>query len=176
MKQPREKKEKKEEKPKFYELAAETIEDVEKVMGNMSIPFKIKTKYVGVSRQNTLIKLKKASPEVQYTTNIDMFVFMNEDFLDNLDEEAIKILMHQELDKLNFDIAKGTFKLGKFRLQTNEGILNKYGIDAVARANQLSELYHKQAKDNDGTTKFDPNSADVQAKLKANKKAGVEFN
>lgn len=168
-------KEKKEEKPKFYDLSQDTIDQVQNVMDKMSIPFKLSIKYIGVSKQNTLIKLAKANPFVQYSTGLDLFIFINEDFAINLDDESNNILIHQELDKLNFDVQKGTFKLGKFRLQTNEGILNKYGIDAVARANQLSELFDKQSKDSDGSTRFDVNSDEIKNKLKSNKKSSVEF-
>lgn len=173
MKKYKEKKEPKEKKPKFYDVSQDTIDEVEKVLDKMSLPFKIKMKYIGVNKQNTLIKLQKSNPAVQYATDIDLFVFLNEDFANNLDESSVHILIHQELDKIVPDINKGTFKLGKFRFQTNEGIVNKYGIDAVARANQLSELYDKQSKDGQ---EFDVNSDDVKTKLKLNKKAGVEFN
>ena len=51
--------------------------------------------------------------------------------------------------------------------------MHKYGIDAVAKANQLSDLYTKQKKDSDET--FDINSDNVQQKVRLNKTKDVEF-
>ena len=166
------KKEKKPEEPKFYDLEQSSLDLVNDTIGKMALAFNIKTKLIGVSKQKTLIKIQKCSPVFQHISAIDLLIYINEDYLVALEGESADILIHQELDRLEMDISKGTFKLGKFRLQTNEGILNKYGIDAVAKANQLSDLYEKQTKDGH---EFDKNSEDVQKKLKSNKKSGVEF-
>lgn len=163
--------------PKFYELSADSLQEVNDIINEMAMPFNIKKEIIGASGQKTLIKLQKASPFVNYKTGIELFIFINEDYLAALDNETSKILIHQELDRIETDIAKGTFKFGKFRLQTNEGILSRYGIEAVSRANQLSTIFTEQKADDDGTGngQFDPNSEAVKQKLKAKKNDSVEF-
>lgn len=161
------------EEPKFYDLEENSIEQINNIIDSMSFPFNIKRKIIGVSNQKCLIKLAKTSPITTHLSGIELLICINEDYLVALEEECSKILIHQELDRIETDIQKGSFKLGKFKLQTNEGILHKYGIDAVAKANQLSDLYTKQKKDSDET--FDINSENVQHKVKLNKTKDVEF-
>lgn len=163
----KEKKEKKEELPKYYDLQDETVDRVNSVIDKMSLPFKLKTKMIGVNKQKQMLKIQKASPVLSHFMDIDLVIYVNEENLEFLDETSANILIHQELDRLEMDIEKGTIKIGKFRLQTNEGILNKYGIEAVAKANQLSELVHKQKKDAD--------SDDIKLETKKAKKQSVEF-
>jgi hypothetical protein len=123
-----------------------------------------------------LIKLQKTNAVTEHLTALDLAIFINEDYLVKLEAKNAEILMWQEIDRLQFDINKGTFKIAKFPLQTTTGVLKKYGIDAVAEANELSELYTKQKKDGqDGAenTEFDVNSPTVKAKV--TKKKDVEF-
>lgn len=141
----------------FYELSDDTIEMIEEILDSMAIPFKLRIKYQGNSKMKKVIDLSKLSDAMVHITNYDLIIFINEDYLINLEDENATILIHQELDRLQFDVEKGKFKLTKFPLQTTEGVLMKYGIDAVARANQLSELYTEQKKDknNDTESEFD---------------------
>ncbi len=132
---------------KFYDLHEDTIEMIETVISKMALPFNLKIKYLGNSKQKCLVKLQKLNDVVVYMTNVDLIVYINEDYLIKFDDEISEILLFQELDRLEFDINKGTFKIGKFQLQTNPGVLKKYGIDAVAEANQLVELYTQQKAD-----------------------------
>ena len=71
---------------------------------------------------------------------------------------------------MTFDSVKGTFKIGKYPLQTTSGVLQKYGIDAVAKANQLSDLYKSQKDDGK-----DFDQADADKKAKKNKTNAVSF-
>lgn len=72
---------------------------------------------------------------------------MNEDLFRVFDEESITILIEQELDKVSINIDNGKIKLIKPDLTTFSGIVSKYGIEKVARANQVEELYNQQKKD-----------------------------
>lgn len=173
MKKQKEPKAPKKDEPKFYDLDETSLEQINGIIDSLSFPFNIKMKMIGVSNQKCLIKLTKTSPITTHLSGIELLICINEDYLVSLEEENSKILIHQELDRIETDIQKGSFKLGKFKLQTNEGILHKYGIDAVAKANQLSDLYTKQKKDSDET--FDVNSDNVQQKVRLNKTKDVEF-
>ncbi len=146
---------------KFYDLSEDTLELIEKVLDKIAMPFNIKIKYIGNPKQKQLIKLQKCSDITTHLTNIDLIVFINEDYFIKLEELNAEILCFQEFDRLSFDLNKGVFKLENFKLQTNPGVLKKYGIDAVAEANQLSELYTQQKKDLDKEAEFDLSTTKV---------------
>jgi len=157
---------------KFYDLSEDTLDQVKKIIGQMALPFNIKIKYLGNNKLKKLIALKKASDELSHINAIDLLLFINEDYLLKLEGNTAEILMTQELDRLQFDIASGKFKIAKFPLQTTAGVLKKYGIEAVAEANELSELFTQQKKDGK-ESEFDVNSGEIKVKVK--KKKDVEF-
>jgi hypothetical protein len=157
---------------KFYDLSEDTLAMVKGIIDQMALPFNIKIKFLGNNKMKKLITLKKASEELFHINAIDLLLFINEDYLLKLEERNSEILLTQELDRLHFDIASGKFKIAKFPLQTTIGALKKYGIDAVAEANELSELLTKSVKDGqDG--EFTPDALDAKTKVK--KKKDVEF-
>ena len=63
------------------------------------------------------------------------------------DEESSTILFEQEIDKININIDSGKVKLVKTDLNTFSSLVNKYGVEKVARANKVEELYQEQQKD-----------------------------
>lgn len=157
---------------KLYDLSEDTIDQVKKIFDQMALPFTIKIKYIGHAKMKKLIALKKASEELAYINSIDLIVFVNEDYLLKLEEKNVEILLTQELDRLQFNMETGKFNIAKFGVQTTAGVLKKYGIDAVAEANEISELYTQQKKDGK-ESEFDVNSIEVIAKTK--KKKNLEF-
>lgn len=157
---------------KFYDLSEDTLSQVQDIIVKMALPFNIKIKYLGNSKMKKLITLKKASDELSHINAIDLLLFINEDYLLKLEGTNAEILLTQELDRLHFDIATGKFKIAKFPLQTTTGVLKKYGIEAVAEANELSDLFTQSTKDGKAN-EFDANSTDAKAKVK--KKKDVEF-
>src|SRR5690606_26515484 len=102
------------EESKFYELSEDVIERVNNVIKN-----------IGHSKLKKVIQLKKASDELAYINNLDLIIYINEDYLNKLEEKNSDILIYQELDRIVFDIEKGKFKISKFPLQTTTGVLKK---------------------------------------------------
>ena len=74
----------------------------------------------------------------------ELLVSFNEDYFDAFDDEAKDILIDQELALVEFNLEKGTLKIGRPDLVTSSGIIRKYGVDAVGRANQVKDLYTSQ--------------------------------
>jgi len=132
---------------KFYDLHEDTLETIQNILDKMSMPFNLKIKFLGNTKMKQLIKLQKINDVFAHLTQIDLLVFINEDYFIRLEDGNSEILIYQEFDRLEYDINKGTFKIGKYPLQTTPGVLKKYGIDAVAAANQLVELYTQQKED-----------------------------
>ena len=77
-----------------------------------------------------------------------MLVSINEDLISVFDEESIEILIEQELDKISINMDSGKVKLIKPDLTTFSSLINKYGIEKIAKANKVEELYSQQQKDN----------------------------
>jgi hypothetical protein len=132
---------------KFYEISEDTIETFNDVFLTKSFPIKVDFQFIGAEKQKQLIKIAKLPDQYSFLLNKELLVTINEDLLNVFDDESIKILIEQELDKVSIDIDSGKIKMIRPDLTTFASIINKYGIEKVSRANQVEELYHQQKSD-----------------------------
>lgn len=130
---------------KYHELAEDSLETLQDAAKNM--PLGVKIKYLGNSKQKGLVKVAKISDIYAMLLDRNVLVTVNETYLDAFDEEARDILLRQELDRVHVDMKSGKVKINAPELTTSVGVLKKFGIDAVARANQLHSLYESQQQD-----------------------------
>ena len=132
---------------KFYEVS----EDTEKVFFNIfnkkSFPVSVKFQFVGCENQKALIKISKITDQFSFLLEKELLISVNEDLLNVFDDESITILIEQEIDKISIDTQSGKIKMIKPDLTTFSSLITKYGVDKVARANQVEELYQQQVKD-----------------------------
>lgn len=133
---------------KFYKLTDTTIQAFKQVYNRKSFPFNIGFEFVGSEAQKNLIKITKLADPISFTLEKEMLVMFNENLMDVFDEESINILIEQELDKISINMDTGKVKLIKPDLTTFSSLINKYGIEKIARANKVEELYQQQQKDN----------------------------
>ena len=131
----------------FYELDTTTEEIFMEVFNKKSFPVNVKFQFVGSSKQKQLIKVAKIADDYLFILGKELKVTINEDLLDVFDEESITILIEQEIDKININMESGKIKLVGTDLNTFSSIVNKYGVEKVARANKVEELYSEQQKD-----------------------------
>lgn len=132
---------------RFYELSEDTINDFMDIFNKKSFPIEISFQFIGDSKQKTLAKIAKIADDYSFVLKKELKVTINEDLLNAYDEESIQILFEQEIDKVNINIDSGKIRLVKTDLNTFSGLVNKYGMEKVARANKVEELYHEQKKD-----------------------------
>lgn len=132
---------------RFYELSEDTINDFYNTFNKKSFPISIKFQFVGDSKQKALIKISKIADDFSFILGKELKISINEDLLSVFDEESITILFEQEIDKININIDSGKIKLVKTDLNTFSSLVNKYGVEKVAKANKVEELYHEQQKD-----------------------------
>lgn len=132
---------------KYYELSDETISKFNEVFNTKTFPLAVRFQFVGCESQKQLIKISKMPDHFEFLLEKELLVIMNEDLFRVFDDESITILIEQELDKISISIDTGKIKLVKPDLTTFSGIVSKYGIEKVARANQVEELYDQQKKD-----------------------------
>jgi len=87
-----------------------------------------------------------------FLLNKELLVSVNEDLFNVFDEESISILIEQEIDKISIETESGKIKMIKPDLSTFSALITKYGVEKVAKANQVEELYQQQKAD--GTEEF----------------------
>jgi hypothetical protein len=131
----------------FYELSEDAIKTFFDTFNKKSFPLSIKFQFVGDQKQKELIKISIINPKFSFLLNKEILVSINEDIMSVFDDESITILMEQEIDKININLETGKIKLVKTDLNTFSSLVNKYGVDKVARANKVEELYQEQKKD-----------------------------
>lgn len=132
---------------KYYELSDETVAKFHEVFNKKTFPLAVRFQFVGCETQKQLIKISKMPEHFEFLMEKELLIIMNEDLFRVFDDESIDILIEQELDKISISIDTGKIKLIKPDLTTFSAIVSKYGIEKVARANQVEELYDQQKKD-----------------------------
>ena len=134
----------------IVKLDKEYIDYIEKIMLNFNLPVTMRYYYQNNSKQKRLIKISKIPDHYAVAINADILVHVNEEYFDAMDEEIKKILIEQELDKIEFNLDKGTFKITSTgRINTSTGFINKYTFENVSRAVQVEVEFTQQSADND---------------------------
>lgn len=134
---------------KYYDLSEDAIKTFNTIFKKKAFPVDVKFHFTGDSKQKNLIKVSKI-PDVYAADNAlgkELTISINEDLMTVFDEESVQILIEQEIDKISINIDNGKIKLIKPDLTTFSGLITKYGIEKVSKANQVEELYEQQKKD-----------------------------
>ena len=132
---------------KFYEVSDDTEKVFFNVFNKKSFPVSVKFQFVGSESQKSLIKISKINDQFSFLLEKELLVSINEDLLNVFDDESITILVEQEIDKISIDTQSGKIKMIKPDLTTFSSLITKYGVDKVAKAYQVEELYQQQTKD-----------------------------
>lgn len=138
----------------FSEVSEDTIKDFYSIFNKKSFPIQVKFEFLGNSKQKNLIKISKIADTFAFLLEKELLVTINENLLNVYDEESITILFEQEIDKININLDSGKIKLVKTDLNTFSSLVNKYGVEKVARANKVEELYQEQQKDAEQDEEF----------------------
>jgi hypothetical protein len=138
----------------FSEVSEDTIKDFYSIFNKKSFPIQVKFQFLGNSKQKNLIKISKIADTFAFILEKELLVTINENLLNVYDEESITILFEQEIDKININLDSGKIKLVKTDLNTFSSLVNKYGVEKVARANKVEELYQEQQKDAEQDEEF----------------------
>jgi hypothetical protein len=131
----------------FYELSEDTISKFFDIFNKKAFPLSVKFQFIGDEKQKELIKIAIINPRFSFLLGKEILVSINEQTMEAFDDESVTILMEQEIDKIYINIETGKIKLIKTDLNTFSSLVNKYGVEKVARANKVEELYHEQRKD-----------------------------
>lgn len=132
---------------KIYKLSDDTIDTFKSVFTKKSFPFNIGFVFVGSESQKKLIEISKVPDKYAFLLEKELLVSVNDDLMSVFEEESIEILMEQEIDKISINMETGKIKMIKPDLNTFSSLINKYGIEKIAKANKVEELYAEQKKD-----------------------------
>jgi hypothetical protein len=138
----------------FYELSEDTISTFFEVFNKKSFPVSIKFQFEGDEKQKELIKISVIPPKYAFIIGKDLLISINEDVLNAFDDESATILIEQQIESITMNIETGKIKLSKTDLNTFSSLVNKYGVEKVARANKVEELYQEQKEDADKDEQF----------------------
>ena len=131
-------------KDNFDELSDYIQEYFENMQNKLALPVNLKYVFQAYKKQKTLITIKKVPDNYSVLLEADLLVTFNEDFFDAFDEDSKKILIDQELAKVEFNTEKGTLKIVQPDLVTSSSIIRKYTLEKVEKANQVRDLYNDQ--------------------------------
>ena len=140
-------------KEQFHDLSDYIVDHFKSLQKNLNLPIDIKYVFLADDKQKCLCKIKKVADNYATLLNADLIVTFNEDFFDAFDDEAKNILIEQELALIQFNLEKGTLKIGKHDLITSSGLIKKSGVKAVRRANQVKTLFNDQQLEQELETK-----------------------
>jgi hypothetical protein len=124
----------------YYEVSQELEDTFAKIWKSLHISVDLKYKLIGNSKLKGGIKISKLRDVLSYLTNQEMLIELNENDLYTLDDVAMEIVISQELSKIYIDPNTGKIRLLKPDVITFSGIIKKYSLEDVTRANTLVKL------------------------------------
>jgi len=132
---------------KFYQISEDAEKKFFEIYDKKSFSLPLRFQFIGNKKQKDLIKISKIPDQYLFLIERELLVTINEEIMEKFDADAVTILFEQEIDKIQMNIENGKIKLVKTDLNTFSSLVNKYGVERVARANKVSELYNEQQKD-----------------------------
>lgn len=141
-------------------MSEENIENLEKDiidffkerLEKITLPVDMKILFLAKNNQKQLIKLTKIPEHYAFALEKELLVEINPKYFDTFngeDEKINEILFDQEIDKIEYNFDKGTFKISKPTIATSIGIVDKYTYEEVQRAIEVERLFKSQKNDMD---------------------------
>lgn len=127
----------------YYELDQEIVDyfiDIEK---DFALALDISYLYQTNTKQKQLISIKKIPDNLAVTLNKELIVTVNEKYFNLMDDNIIRILFEQEVDKIIPNLEKGTLKIVQPSLRTTAGIVKKHTYELVERAHETQRLLNE---------------------------------
>lgn len=137
----------------YTEVCEDVVKYFKKIEKDFAFPMDFKYLFQNNTKQKKLITIKKIPDNYAVLLQSEIIVTVNDDIFDLIDDESKCILFEQEIDKINYDLNKGTFKLAQPTMKTSLGIVNKFTYEKVERAHEIEkELLKKKEKDEEVET------------------------
>jgi len=134
-------------KEDYEVLGDDIIEYFDKIEKSFAYPMDLKFVFLANNKQKKLIKISKLNDVYSYLLDADLSVIFNEEYFNNFDDQAKQILIEQELDKIEFNMDKGTVLIKEPEINTSTGIIEKFTLKLVENANRLQKEFESQKKE-----------------------------
>lgn len=136
---------------KYYELNDDVIKFFYSCFNEFNIPLDLKFTFLGDNTQKQLIKMIKIPPQYAKLLNKDILVIINEYMYDLFNEndnsnEINKILFDQQIDLIEYNLEKGTFKISKPSINLTNHSIKKYSFEKVKNAIELEKIILNKTK------------------------------
>lgn len=123
---------------KYYELSEHVIDHFNEIRKGLTFTNDFNFRLIGNRKLKSLIKIQKVSDVYEYLmSGINILVIFNEDIYNILHETQKNILIEQELSKIEIDLNTQKIKIKQASIQTNEKLMQKFGIEAIINANAV---------------------------------------
>lgn len=132
---------------RYDELSEDIKELFMEIFNSKTFALTIGFEFVSDTKLKQVIKIQKLSDIYSFLLKKEVIVFVNEDLYDKMDEESLRILFEQEIDKLGVNSKNGKIVMNKPDIVTFSPLITKYGADKVMRANQVDVLSSEQEDD-----------------------------
>mgnify|MGYP007071580861 CR=1 FL=1 len=136
---------------KYQELSTDIIEKFNSIIEQKAFSVNFNFLFLAKEGQKQLIKISKVPPAFEFKYDVHMLVEVNEEMYDKFDDESVEILFEQQIDRIQYDFEKEKLKLVNPDFVSFSGIISKYGVEKVARANEVQDLTVKQTEDEAAT-------------------------
>lgn len=130
----------------FHNLCESTLEDFNSTIDGKSFLSNVKFMFVGSDKQKKVIEITKLNDRMSFITKADLLVSINEQLMNEYDEISWRILFEQEIDKISINMETGAIKF-LAPIKTYASVVDKYGFEAVKRANDVQALTNEQKAD-----------------------------
>lgn len=143
-----------------YTQLSDDIKDYFNDIVNKSsiLPHNVDFVYIQDYKAKEYIEVKNITGIHKHLNNADIAVVINEKYHDLLDDEAKQILIEQAINRISINLETGKIKLIKPDLTTFTGILKKYGLEKVTRANNLTKLIDEGQQDQEDAVVIEDDS------------------
>jgi hypothetical protein len=131
----------------FNKAEEDIVDYLNESVKRFNLPVDLKFFVMTSAKQKQLVKISKIPDHYSVALNCDIMATVNDSFFDSFDDEAKNILFDQEIDKIEWNLEKGTFKLTKANFSTSRGIIEKYTFEKVARAVELEKTMGKSEEE-----------------------------
>ena len=124
----------------YYELDQDIIDYFKKLEREFAFAIDIDYLFQSNTKQKQLMSIKKIPDNYAVILKSELIVTVNEEYFSLMDDDIIKILFEQEIDKIIQNLEKGTLKISQPTLKTSAGIVKKYTYVNVERAIETQRL------------------------------------
>jgi hypothetical protein len=124
------------------------VDFFEEILEEKSLATDIKFEYQINEKQKNLVKLTKIPDQYSAIIGKDILVQFNADYFDLIDDDELrKILIEQEIDKIQVNMKTGAIKITKHLVSTSKGMVDKWTFDKVQKAIEVEDSIDEQIKE-----------------------------